>query len=517
MGFNFPDREELKSSVKADIQGILKGSNPFLSESFLNAFASAEGFRLFDFYEQLREEIRQIFWDTAQGEFLERPAAWFNVFPLAATRALGNIVVQGLAGTAVPVSQTLTVSGVNYTTQNSASISSLIVLSVLTGGLTSVGTTATVVTASNHGQVTGLTVEIGGADQTEYNGTFTITVTALDTFTYIFAGSGTSPATGAAITSSFANTLTLISLDRGGTIVTAETAVPHNQATGITVTIGGADQPEYNGTFIITVTSTVRFTYTISDTPVTPATGDLRAAFLTASVQVLADQDSIGAQGNQLSGTALTFTSAPIPGIESTAFVDFTAITGGNDNESQEAFRLRFLQRVQNPVANFNVSAITKEVLGVPGNTRVFIQEAFPDKGQVTIFFVRDNDGVIPTPADVTTTKDAVLTIKPAHTAVIDVIVNAPTPKVVDFIFTALSPNTNTMQQSVISSLEVFFEENTQIATDIDELAYQAAIFNTIDVITGDRLLTFTLSAPIGDISVATGEIGILGNVTFNI
>lgn len=62
--------------------------------------------------------------------------------------------------------------------------------------ITSASTTATVTTSSSHGLVTGATVRISGATQTEYNGFYVITVTGASTFTYTFAGSGTSPATG---------------------------------------------------------------------------------------------------------------------------------------------------------------------------------------------------------------------------------------------------------------------------------------------------------------------------------
>lgn len=61
--------------------------------------------------------------------------------------------------------------------------------------ITSVITTATV-TITAHGYATGDTVVITDADQTEYNGSYTITVTGANTFTYVFAGSATSPATG---------------------------------------------------------------------------------------------------------------------------------------------------------------------------------------------------------------------------------------------------------------------------------------------------------------------------------
>lgn len=61
--------------------------------------------------------------------------------------------------------------------------------------ITSSSTTATV-TSAGHGFVTGQSIVISGATQTEYNGTYTITVTSANAFTYTFAGSATTPATG---------------------------------------------------------------------------------------------------------------------------------------------------------------------------------------------------------------------------------------------------------------------------------------------------------------------------------
>lgn len=61
--------------------------------------------------------------------------------------------------------------------------------------LTSASTTATA-TATAHGFTTGQYVTIAGASPAAYDGTYEITVTGANTFTYIFAGSGTSPATG---------------------------------------------------------------------------------------------------------------------------------------------------------------------------------------------------------------------------------------------------------------------------------------------------------------------------------
>lgn len=62
--------------------------------------------------------------------------------------------------------------------------------------LTSTGTTATVVTSAAHGLVTGNRIQLSGATESPYNGTFVITVTNTTTFTYTLPTATTSPATG---------------------------------------------------------------------------------------------------------------------------------------------------------------------------------------------------------------------------------------------------------------------------------------------------------------------------------
>lgn len=63
--------------------------------------------------------------------------------------------------------------------------------------ITRVTTTATLTTATAHGLQTGMIVTVAGATPTEYNGTYTITVTGDDTFTYVMGsdpGASASPA-----------------------------------------------------------------------------------------------------------------------------------------------------------------------------------------------------------------------------------------------------------------------------------------------------------------------------------
>jgi len=73
------------------------------------------------------------------------------------------------------------------------------------------------------------------------------------------------------------NTKTLDSLTRDGTTVTATVAAGHGFATGQTVRIAGANEPDYNGDFVVTSTGSTTFTYTIAATPTTPATGTITA------------------------------------------------------------------------------------------------------------------------------------------------------------------------------------------------------------------------------------------------
>lgn len=61
--------------------------------------------------------------------------------------------------------------------------------------ITRVGTTATLTTASPHGLVTNNRVTISGATSSEYNGTFVITKTGANTFTYVMASTPAANAT----------------------------------------------------------------------------------------------------------------------------------------------------------------------------------------------------------------------------------------------------------------------------------------------------------------------------------
>ena len=66
-------------------------------------------------------------------------------------------------------------------------------------------------------------------------------------------------------------------ITRAASTATVTTASPHGFTTGQRVTIAGATQTEYNGTFAIAVTGASTFTYPVTGGPATPATGTITA------------------------------------------------------------------------------------------------------------------------------------------------------------------------------------------------------------------------------------------------
>ena len=349
-------------------------------------------------------------------------------------------------------------------------------------------------------QSSGKAVATGTAGSVIPNGT-TLTASGVGNFTTTAA---------ATIASS---TVNIVDLSRSGATVTAVTTSDHNLANGVSVTIAGSSISDYNVTAVITVTASDAFQYEIAGSPADDLGTSAAASFTAASVSI--KSADFGAAVNLDSGAALRLQS-PIVGVDDSLTIDFSAVGGGTDQETEEGLRARMLDRIQNPVAQFNVAAITEKAKEVAGVTRVFVQEVTPAIGQVTIYFTRDNDlNPIPAGSEVDRVKDNILQIKPANTADADVIVLAPTAVPVNFIFTALTPSTATMRSAISANLRQFFDERTTVGVNIDQDAYRSAIFNTVDTVTGATVQTFTLSTPTTDITIASGEIGTLGTVSF--
>jgi uncharacterized phage protein gp47/JayE len=312
--------------------------------------------------------------------------------------------------------------------------------------------------------------------------------------------------------------LAVDTITESGGIGTLTTVSNHFIASSVLITVTGADQSEYNLTGVVcTVTGDKTLTYTVSGSPA-DATGTVLLGFTSVSIPV--QSTDFGVDKNQVFDTVLTLTS-PIVDVDDSASVDFGALGGGADQEVDSNLRTRLLDAIQNPISHFNVAEITAVAKSIAGVTRVFVEEVTPLVGQVTIYFMRDNDDdPIPDSSEVATVKAVIVDqIMPSNTVETDVIVAAPVENSTDFTFSAISPNTVTMKTAIENSLNQFFAERTDVGVNIVEEAYNAAIFNTVDLITGAELESFTLDTPSADITIDTGppaEIGTLGNVTFS-
>lgn len=434
MSIEFPTYQELIDRIRADIAANLPGVDPTIFGSYVRALADSLSGRALDIVELQKQLLKEMFPQTATGKYQERWGGYEGLTKNPATEATGPITFTGTVGSVILAGTSLnSVAGNLYSTAISLTLA--------------------------------------------------------------------------------AQSISIVSLTRSGSTVTATTTSDHSMATGQQITIAGANETEYNGTFIVTVISATTFEYTITGTPSSPATGTITAAYNGGSVNVTSD--ATGKDKNLDSGAQLNLVT-PISGVDATALVQFSAVGGGTDAESATDFLVRILQSRANPVANFNIAAIEKKALSVAGVTRVKVKRITPYIGAVTILFVRDNDdNLIPDGNEVQAVKDAIIEILQASSDESDVIVTAPTPVTTDYTFTSISPDTATMRTAIQNSLIAFYEDEVTFETNITEDKYRAAIINTIDPDTGDTLTAFVLSVPSGDITVGTDKIGVLGDVIF--
>jgi len=428
---SFPNLKQIKQRPRSDLSQTTE-LDATIRRSFLRSIADAGASRSVDLNKTIQQLIGQLFPQTATGTFLRKWGDYQGLPPLEATASSGDITITGTIGVSVPALRKYTFGDAIFT----------------------------------------LASEVTMAD--------------------------------------ISNSVTTIT--RSGTTATVTTTGSHSLATGVTVTISGADQTEYNGSFVVTVISLTSFTYQVTGAPATPATGTILSSF-DGGVGLL-DSDGFGESQNLDSGAQVNL-SLPIIGIDTASFVGPVGVTGGTNNELDEDYSSRIISARANPTALFNTGQLIRESKKINGVTRVFVKEVTPLAGQVEVYFLRDNDDPInPDANEIQDVKDQLLLIKPAFIADSDLFVLSPTLATTNFTFTSIVPDSPSMRNAIEASLDAFFAEDVKFETLVTEDAYRAAIQGSIDD-TGEVLESFTLSSPTGNISVSTAEIAALGTVTF--
>jgi hypothetical protein len=340
--------------------------------------------------------------------------------------------------------------------------------------------------------------------------------TTIPNATTIQKADGTQYETQASATIS-AQTIGITTLTRSGSTATATTTANHNLATGVSVVIAGASQTEYNITATINVISNTQFTYTISGTPASPATGTITASFTSAFVAIKAID--YGVNGNSAGGSQLTLIS-PIINVNDSCYLSYDGLTLGLDAETDDELRSRLNERCANFTAPFTASGLPVFIKErIAGITRVWVQTATPSAGYVTIYFTRDNDtNIIPTSSQVNAVKNAIIDvdngIKPANTPDNYVIVSSPTAVPIAITFATLSPNTVAMKTAITTTLTDYFKSpSINVGGDITLNEINALIYGVIDEDGNSPI--FTLSAPSSTTVISDSQLAILGTITY--
>jgi uncharacterized phage protein gp47/JayE len=225
-----------------------------------------------------------------------------------------------------------------------------------------------------------------------------------------------------------------------------------------------------------------------------------------------------GSAGDQVAGEVLTFVT-PIAGIASSGTVTDDLITDGLDEESDDDYRDRILERKRQPPhggAEFDYENWMKEVSGV---TRAWAIPQYNGIGTIGLAFVRDNDtsSIIPTTAQKDAVKEYIIYhIDPTTGEEVGAPVTAEEGIfMLDLSEDAINfdidiyPNTPAIQASITSQLEdLILQEGGP-----GETIYENEQVASINAASG--IIAFRINTPSGDIASATNSVPVLGIVTF--
>lgn len=212
-----------------------------------------------------------------------------------------------------------------------------------------------------------------------------------------------------------------------------------------------------------------------------------------------------GANGNTPAGVQLSLVT-PIAGVNGAATVGALGLTQGTDTETDDALRTRLLERIQRPPQGGSASdyvAWAKEVAGV---TRAWVYPQELGPGTVTVRFVRDDDAnIIPDAAEVQAVQDYIDERRPVTAAVTVV---APVAVPLDLTI-QLKPNTSSVQAAVQAELADLLRREAEPGSTI----LVSHIREAISIAAGET--DHVLVSPTADVTHNTGEIAVLGTITW--
>lgn len=231
--------------------------------------------------------------------------------------------------------------------------------------------------------------------------------------------------------------------------------------------------------------------------------------------------DTTGADGNCDSGIGFALLTAvtgmPASGVASAAF------TGGADAELDASFRTRMLKAYASRDGGGRQDDYVEWATAVSGVTRAWCNPNGAGSGSVVVYAMLDvaqaahagfpqgsNGAASNEPRYTTATGDQLAiadAIRPSQPVTALVIVCAPVPFPISVSLSDLSPNTSGQLAAMKAALaDLFVRDGTPLGMTIAQSDIEEALLSTG--------ASFTLSSPIGPVSVPLGSLPTVGSVS---
>ncbi len=323
-----------------------------------------------------------------------------------------------------------------------------------------------------------------------------------------------------------------INLSLSGGVVTVVTSTSHSLATGLEVTIFGAIQTAYNGTFIITVIDKNTFTYELDEDGLTADTGSYTSLYVLLYITSV----ETGHNKNIEPGASVNIS---VDGLNSTGNVGVDGVTGGYNIEDIEDYRIRALDARIAPKGE-NIPQQIISARKITGITRVVVfrpvlnathgtkgQPGYlPQYNETVIYVFKDKDvDIIPTQEVCDQVKQQIIddggwSSKNPESGLM--VLRAIKHHLVCQI-SNLIPNTTTMKNSFLPQLKLFLRDNFKMKKSYDSLSgivsideLNSFIRNIKDEVTGELVIDFDINIT-EDIEAEYGEIFLVevGDITF--
>jgi uncharacterized phage protein gp47/JayE len=232
----------------------------------------------------------------------------------------------------------------------------------------------------------------------------------------------------------------------------------------------------------------------------------------TAAIPLLAGATAVpveevvgGPAGDTATGTALRFV-APIAGVAAVAPVAGPGLSGGADEEDDEALRARLLTRIRTPPTGGSKGDYERWALEVPEVTRAWVFPGWMGAGTVGVTFVLDGRAdILPTAGDIDLVEAYIDQRRPVTAALV---VFAPEPFPIDMRI-RLVPDTAETRTAVLAELDDFFARDAEPGGTI----YISRIREAISIAAGETW--HDLELPELNVEPAPGSLPVLGDVEF--